>query len=85
MHFYQGFTNEVGLTIHDDPEINEIVSPYFNERKLSSKFYLDENDVQVVATLLKASFPRVRNFNRILLGFKNIESETEKALNEALS
>lgn len=85
MDFYQGFTNEVGLTIHDDPEINEIVSPYFNERKLSSKFYLDENDVQVVATLLKASFPRVRNFNKILLGFKNIESETEKALNEALS
>ena len=83
-HFYQGFTNQSNKTLHQDPDVNELVSPYFLEREFSGMYYLDQNDFEVVKTLLQAKYPRARKFDKIIGEFVDVEQETLDKLLEIM-
>lgn len=78
--FYEGFTNTRYVRVHKDPEINSVISAYFEPVNTRLFGISDESIVAMVAVMTR-TFTRFRKWDKILDGFMNLDMETREKIN----
>lgn len=72
--YYEGFTNQKYFYISDDKEINDLLYPYVTITNDGIYTCSKQNAIAIKA-ILKAKYPRIRNWNNIIAEFKNLDAD----------
>lgn len=70
--FYEGFTNQIYIKVHKDDAINSSIGMYFEFDSKSNSFVISHSNISNMCAVLKAKFPRIKNWAAIFDGFVNI-------------
>ena len=69
--FYEGFTNKQYTIVHKDPDINEVIAPYF-EFDDNHHFTITDGNIESMVAVMMKTFKRVRKWDIILSNFTNV-------------
>lgn len=78
--FYEGFTNTHYILVHDDPEINDVISGYFQpDPEVLNNYTISDSNLKAMVNVLKTKFNRIRKWDKICDGFMHISSLSKLA------
>lgn len=79
--FYQGFTNSLYIVVHKNQDINECISPYFENDSWNHYTITDENIVNA-CTVLKSKYQRITRWDKVCGEFINLDTATIKKIKD---
>lgn len=81
--FYEGFTNRKYIMVHRDPEINEVIAPYFEFADLRH-YTITEDRMQSMVAMLTKTFNRFRKWDKVIANFINISVSDHAKIKECI-